>query len=348
MSSGLTVLVLTNELDLHANGIVLALERRGARPIRFNPADFPQRSRLYFSNQNGKWHGYIDLGRRRLDPQEIHSAWLGRPDRVEVHSTLSPMAARFAKAESRAAIEGVLHLDHILWINHPDRVRVGERKLVQLQRASALGFEVPRTLVTNDAAAVETFYEECGGNIVFKTLSSPLVSEEKMERGMFPPGSIVGTVYTTPVEEADLAHLRSATYTANLFQEYVPKEIELRVTVVGNRVFAAEIHSQASERTRHDWRHYDFDNTPHCVHQLPLPIARLCVELTKSFGLVYGAIDMVLTPNGRYMFLEINPVGLWHWIELLTGLPITDAIADLLVAGQVRSWEPIVETVAKA
>ncbi len=346
MSSAPTVLILTNERDLHANKIILALERRNARPIRFNPADFPLRSRLYFSNHDGKWHSYIDLdlSHRRLDLQEIHSAWLGRPDPVEVNPALSPMAARFAKAESKAAMAGILHLDHILWINHPDKMRLGERKLVQLQRASALGLEVPRTLVTNDPTAVKAFYEECGGNVIYKTLYAPFVSEEKLERGMIPPGSRYGGIYTTPVEEADLAHLHSVVYAANLFQEYVPKEIELRVTVVGNRVFAAEIHSQASERTRHDWRHYDFDNTPHRVHQLLLPIAQLCIELTRSFGLVYGAIDMVLTPDSRYVFLEINPVGLWYWIELLTGLPITDAIADLLVAGQVHSWEPIVET----
>lgn len=138
MTSGPTILILTKEMDLHANGIILALERRGARPIRFNPADFPQRSRLYLSNHNGKWQGYIDLGRRRLGLQEIHSAWVGRPGQVEVDPALSPMAAQFARAESREAIEGFLHLNHnILWINPPDRVRVAERKIVQLATAIA-------------------------------------------------------------------------------------------------------------------------------------------------------------------------------------------------------------------
>jgi hypothetical protein len=43
---------------------------------------------------------------------------------------------------------------------------------------------------------------------------------------------------------------------------------------------------------------------------------------------------MILTPDGRYVFLEINPSGQYLWIEDNTGLPISSAICDLLMAGQ--------------
>jgi len=47
-------------------------------------------------------------------------------------------------------------------------------------------------------------------------------------------------------------------------------------------------------------------------------------------GLCYGAIDMILTPDGRYVFIELSPNGQYLWIEHETGLPISDAICDLL------------------
>ncbi|MEV4245300.1 hypothetical protein AB0J63_18065 [Streptosporangium canum] len=50
-------------------------------------------------------------------------------------------------------------------------------------------------------------------------------------------------------------------------------------------------------------------------------------------GLTYGAIDLILTPDGRYVFLEINPNGQFLWIEDATGLPIGAAIGDLLMSG---------------
>ena len=118
-----------------------------------------------------------------------------------------------------------------------------------------------------------------------------------------------------------------------IFQAYVPKRFELRITVVGQQVFAAEIHSQHTNHTRHDWRRYDLDETPHFPHALPPDVAQRCIQLVQELGLCYGAIDMVLTPDDRYVFLEINPSGQYLWIEQLTGLPITDALCDLLIAG---------------
>ena len=53
--------------------------------------------------------------------------------------------------------------------------------------------------------------------------------------------------------------------------------------------------------------------------------------LVRRLGLAYGAIDLVLTPDGRYVFLEINPNGQYLWIEQLTGLPISEAIAEWLM-----------------
>jgi glutathione synthase/RimK-type ligase-like ATP-grasp enzyme len=107
----------------------------------------------------------------------------------------------------------------------------------------------------------------------------------------------------------------------------------LRVTVVGSAVFAAEIHSQFTQHTRFDWRRYDHFETPHRIHALPTEIAQQCVSLVRQLGLCYGAIDLVLTPEGRHVFLEINPNGQYLWIEHATGLPISDAVCDLLLAG---------------
>jgi glutathione synthase/RimK-type ligase-like ATP-grasp enzyme len=147
--------------------------------------------------------------------------------------------------------------------------------------------------------------------------------------------------HTYPVRRRDLARYRAVRHEPLIIQEYVPKRVELRITVVDSQVFAAEIHSQASARTQHDWRHYDNERTPYVPHALPAAIAALCVRLVRVMGLCYGAIDMVLTPEGEYVFLEINPNGQWAWVEGLTGLPIADAITELLVRGAVSPTEEV-------
>ena len=90
---------------------------------------------------------------------------------------------------------------------------------------------------------------------------------------------------------------------------------------------------QQTNHTRVNWRRYDHHQTPYREHRLPRDVAQRCVQLVERLGLCYGAIDMVLTPDGRYVFLEINPNGQYQWIEDFTGLPISDAICDLLTFG---------------
>ena len=102
-------------------------------------------------------------------------------------------------------------------------------------------------------------------------------------------------------------------------------------------MLAAAIDSQATNRTRVDWRRYDLGHTPHRAIQLPPSIEGKLVALCRGLGLSYGAIDLIVTPEGEHVFLELNPAGQWHWIEQLTGLPISDAIADELVAGATRA-----------
>jgi glutathione synthase/RimK-type ligase-like ATP-grasp enzyme len=99
---------------------------------------------------------------------------------------------------------------------------------------------------------------------------------------------------------------------------------------------AAEIHSQESNHTRHDCRRYDWYQTTYRPHALPREVERHCRQLVERLDLCYGAIDLILTPDGRYVFLEINPNGQYLWIEQATGLPISEAVGELLMAGATR------------
>ena len=113
-------------------------------------------------------------------------------------------------------------------------------------------------------------------------------------------------------------------------QQYVEKRYEYRVMVIGNQVLACRIDSQASSMTKTDWRHYDFDNVEHSRAELPLGVQEQLICFMHEIGLTYGAIDLIETPEGDYVFLEVNPCGQWGWIEHYAGLPIPQAVANML------------------
>ncbi|MGH9524289.1 MAG: hypothetical protein ACRD3E_17330, partial [Terriglobales bacterium] len=193
--------------------------------------------------------------------------------------------------------------------------------------AAGLGFTIPRTVVTNQPSRAIEFYNENGGHIVSKNAEGLRVERNGETR----------RVFTYPVRRRDLANYQAVCQAPVVFQERIPKKIELRVTVVGRKVFAAGIASQNARQLQHDWRHYhDFGGDQYySVYDLPPKIEQLCVRVVEELGLCCGALDLIVTPDNEYVFLEINPNGQWAWIEDFTGMPIADAICDLLVCGRV-------------
>ena len=88
--------------------------------------------------------------------------------------------------------------------------------------------------------------------------------------------------------------------------------------------------------TQVDWRAAAWDNpgesAPHAPMDLPSDVEKFCLALVHSYGLRFGAIDLIVTPRGDWVFLELNPNGQWVWIEQLTGLPIASALVDELLS----------------
>jgi len=318
------ILIVSQKFDPHVDIIIQQLHERQIPFARFNTEDFPLKSSLTILFEGIRHSEELAFPNNpEIKGSDITAVWYRRPAPFEFPSEFSPAAHIFADRESQAAIRGLWQLLECLWVNHPEKNRTAELKLNQLKTASRLGLEIPRTLVTNDPKEAKRFFGLCSNKVIIKCLGWAVV-EEKSETNV---------IYTNVVRKKDIENVEKVRYTPTLFQEYVPKEIELRITVVGKKVFAAEIHSQTHEITRHDWRR-DALNLPHKEHQLPKEIGRKCVALVNSFGLHFGAIDMILTPDGRYVFLEINPNGQWAWIEELTGMPISEALIELLAGRQ--------------
>jgi MvdD pre-ATP grasp domain len=316
------VLILSRPRDAHVPIVTRLLQARDVPYCWFDPADFPAAARLRLQyDRSGRRIQKLEVGGQSLDLATVRSVWLRRPGHPAPPPLAAPDLTRYAAEESRLALWFYWETLDARWVpGKPSRDDQADNKLRQLGLASSLGLRVPRTLVTNDPAALLEFYEACAGRIITKTLVRWITwgGEER-------------DLHAYPVRRRDLARVASLRSAPVLAQEYIPKRLELRITVVGERVFAAEIHSQATTRTRYDWRHYDHGATPYAIHTLPAPIEQRCRRIVQAQDLCYGAIDMVLTPAGEYVFLECNPNGQWGWIENEVDFPIAEAVTDLLV-----------------
>jgi glutathione synthase/RimK-type ligase-like ATP-grasp enzyme len=137
-------------------------------------------------------------------------------------------------------------------------------------------------------------------------------------------------IYTRRLTPRDIELLETAIPCPIIVQREIPKEFDIRATVVGRKVFAVAIDSQTDPEAKIDWRRTENPDLPHQIHKLPGRMENLLITLTHELGLSFAAIDLILSPDGEYFFLEVNPSGQWLWVEDKTGLPISDAVADWL------------------
>ena len=113
-------------------------------------------------------------------------------------------------------------------------------------------------------------------------------------------------------------------------QERLDKKSELRVTVVGEKVFAAELDTQAVPNCRDDLHRCTMSELPKKAVKLDNATEEACLKIMNTLGLKYGAFDFILDEKSQAYFLEINPTGDWYWIEYDTKMPITDTMANLI------------------
>ena len=318
------VLLLTHSGDFYTIDLVAeALARMGARPFRLNTDRFPASVKLSArAGDDQATHLLTDAG-APVSIAEICAVWARKLWTPQMDADLDERFREMCVRESVAAFEGFLDALHdTRWVNDIQRERAAENKQRQLRIAAQAGLRIPRTLVTNDPAAARQFFIETEGRMVAKLLRPLTVS-------MNAPTLFV---YTTQVREEDLASAETLRHSPMVFQELIPKERELRIAWVAGEAFTGALDASGTSRGQTDWR---LAAPEECRWQravLPVEVSRGLQSLMSEMGLVYGAIDLICTPAGEHVFLEVNPSGEWGMLERDLGLPIADAIARALLS----------------
>jgi hypothetical protein len=308
------ILAVSYEGEEHTAGVVSLLEAQGREVVQIDLGDFPVKNGLTLSwpdDEEARYQvhtasGSMDLSRTRV-------GWWRRVRPFVISPAIGHgQEAVFAQSETSQAVNGMLDALPCVWVNPREADTSAHHKPYQWAVARQVGLRVPRTLVTSNPDEARSFIEQVGvGAVVFKPF---LASIEDWRE-------------TRLIEPSDLDRLDLVKYAPVIFQEYI-EGVDLRITVVGNSIFTAEIDAR---KTRYpvDMRMVVGEAQVQPV-TLDQKLSKRLLALQKRLQLVYGAIDMRRTPEGEYYFLEVNPAGQWHFVEQRTGLPITKAMADLL------------------
>jgi glutathione synthase/RimK-type ligase-like ATP-grasp enzyme len=311
------IVLLGNGNDPHNQAIINELKIINAKFIILETITLDDRITVTFSN--GDMNSIINLSNETILTNNITSIWNYSPLKISSIQNLKKETLDFSFGEWSEAISSLWHSTDSKWINHPDAIRNSSNRIKQLTYAHKIGLHTPKSIITNDPNSLLEFYNECGGNIIAKTLHGS-------------QGTIKGKkILTNKIIYKDIIDSEDLYYVPCLFQEYVPKKTEFRVTIIDKKVYVAEIYSQNSNKTFFDWRNYDdFNKTPYIQSKLPFDITNKLLILMDMMNLKFGCADLIKTPSDEIYFLEVNTKGKWLWIEELTGMKISKEIANYL------------------
>ena len=312
------ILIMSSPDDIHATAVQSALNARGAENHILNLSEFPMSMDIGLSFATGA-PGNLALrlkSGKRIDFAAVTSVWWRRPQGFGFPPSLTdPVNRAFAQQESDFAFKGMYLSADACWVNDMTRDALASHKVWQLQTATRIGFDIPRTLITNNPDDARRFRGETGAKVIYKAfLASPMAWRE-----------------TRILSDADMAQIDSVRLAPVIFQSYVPAVRDLRVTVVGRRIFAAGADTSKADYATDVRMNPGIGWTP---YDLPKATADRVLAMMDAFGLEYGAFDFRVTPEGKHVFLEINPAGQFLFIQNATGMKIADAMADRLIAGK--------------
>ncbi|HSA50611.1 MAG TPA: ATP-grasp ribosomal peptide maturase, partial [Yinghuangia sp.] len=265
------VWVVTNDDDPTADLVIEELHRRAVPVVRFDSGHFP--ARLSASARIGGgdgWRGVLRTATREAAIDRVRSLYYRRPSGF-AFPHLDAEDARFATTQARYGLGGlIVSLPECLYVNHPNRIGDAEYKPAGLAAAVRAGFELPTTLITNEPAQAQEF-ARAYGPVLYKPLYAPLYSRAKTSQA----------VKVAAVRPGELDDAVSGTM--HLFQTIIDKVADVRVTVIGGRVFSVVVKSDLL-----DWR-TDYDALAYAVVDTPEHIRAALYAYLDHFQLVFGA-----------------------------------------------------------
>lgn len=328
-------LIVADPWDIHAHAVAWGLEKAGEDSLVLYTHDFPQKSAISLRLDDVSTQVQDEAGieftcarrHRAMTLADTDAVWLRRWYQPLASSQLHPADSKFAQVESTEFMRSAVHLfdeRERFWVNPLAAKLRADRKPVQLLNAKAVGLRIPRTLFSNDPGRIRGFFRDNGGRAIYKPLTAACWISDETSHATF----------TSVLSEELLRNDASLANAPGIYQEFLAKDFELRVTVIGRSVFAARLDSQKDGYYLTDWRANQLDNDIACeLYELPEEIEEKCLALMDRLGLVFGCIDIVVTPTGEHVFLEVNEMGQFVWVEDMNPrLPLLDCFVKFLIS----------------
>jgi len=324
------ILIVTHTGDNSSvDAVIRSIEEAGGQAIRFDVDRYPLTTTLTTSFRGNQWSGLLHTPGADYELADISAVWYRRSHGLGkgLQQTADPQFLPAIMGELRHTLMGMLEGLPCFQMERFSVYRRLDSKEEQLKKAARHGLLIPNTCISNDENQVRAFIRRQNGLVITKMQSAFAINLDEEEH----------VVFTNEVTPASINDLNALRLCPMMFQQKIEKKLELRVTIVGQALFAFSIDSQRVDNAKTDWRKEGAsminDWQP---YELPQQVKQQLLAFMAGYGLNYGAIDLLLTPGDEYYFLEVNAAGEYFWLDRLCDNAISRQIAAVLLGNVVR------------
>jgi hypothetical protein len=309
------LLILTNTQDATSDYLVSVLNRKGVDFLRFDTDSCLDRIKFKCEQS----HPLLQFDGRWYQPNDFKNVWYRRPERLKHEQLDGSPEGKLILEEWAEALEGFFaHVPLARWMNHPSCNVLASHKIEQLTRAKSLGFLVPDTLVTQDAGELRRFFARHNEQVIVKPMAAGYVERTD--------GHADTLIYTNQVTLNHLDDLDDLPSCPTLFQQFIEKTSDVRITVVGDDVHAVQLTAkELGGSQRCDIRRNNMDDVTYSEVTIPQEVFGNVKRLLDHYHLRYAAIDMAIGTDANWYFFEVNPNGQWAWLDLVGGTNIASS-----------------------
>lgn len=312
------ILILTRKIDVESDLLGIQFLKHGIDYIKLTEEEIPLQfeADLAIGDEN---RYVLKIGKNTLDCNNIKIVIFRYFDLkfLKYYSGIYQMYYEQQWYQMFNCLQAVLKCS---WINNPKNTFFAENRFNQLVAAKNAGFKIPNTLITNSPSAGTRFTSRYPLHTIVKVLHHHEISLKNISH-RFP---------TTTITPDLLSNFEELKYSPLIFQEKIPNREELRITVVGNKIFPVQITTGKNKDEYSDIHKIPEKDLRFKEIEIDRKLADMCFKLNETLGLVVSSIDLLVDLKGNNYFLEINPVGDWNWLEKHLDLGITDSFLELV------------------
>lgn len=311
------ILILSNQTDQSTNRVIDWIVYKGYRFERINSDD------LYFFNNFFTIEMNSDAKIIFKEPDyNIKTVWLRRWFNLSLNFNSSndkdennlQRAVNISLNEEFQSLSQFFfkHFANKKWLTNPETFWIN--KLHVLKMAQNCGFNIPNTIVTNKKEQIDLFLEK-----YYRIITKPI-----SEVIMFSYKENLYSSLTREITKVELDTLDEIPM--SLFQELLDIDYEIRTFYLDGKCFSMAMYSS------HKFTVYDTKFIRHTAFTFPLEFEFKIVELMTKLNLTTGSLDFIKTKGGKFIFLEINPVGQFSQVSYPCNYFIEEKIANFLIS----------------